>query len=99
MTPQGSGTRRAALAKPAAATLTHMARINLIEAAELDPEQEAKLERELSRHYRILTRDDRLETVARDIVQHFCIWARRGRPASDSGRSVNSRAAGERRLL
>ncbi len=44
---------------------------NLIEAAELDPEQEAKLERELSRQYHILTRDDRLETVARDIVRHF----------------------------
>ncbi len=44
---------------------------NLIEAAELDPEQEVKLERELSRQYHILTRDDRLETVAKDIVQHF----------------------------
>jgi type I restriction enzyme R subunit len=44
---------------------------NLIEAAELDPEQEAKLERELSRQYHILTRDDRLETVAKDIVRHF----------------------------
>ena len=44
---------------------------NLIEAAELDPEQEAKLERELSRQYHILTRDDRLETVAADIVRHF----------------------------
>ena len=44
---------------------------NLIEAAELDPEQEAKLERELSRQYHILTRDDRLEPVAQDIVRHF----------------------------
>ena len=44
---------------------------NLIEAAELDPEQEAKLERELSRQYHILPRDDRLETVAQDIVRHF----------------------------
>jgi type I restriction enzyme R subunit len=44
---------------------------DLIEAAELDPEQEAKLERELSRQYHILTRDDRLETVAQDIVRHF----------------------------
>ncbi len=44
---------------------------SLIEAAELDPEQEAKLERELSRQYHILTRDDRLETVAKDIVRHF----------------------------
>jgi len=44
---------------------------NLIEAAELDPEQETKLERELSRQYHILTRDERLETVAQDIVRHF----------------------------
>jgi type I restriction enzyme, R subunit len=44
---------------------------DLIEAAELDPEQEARLERELSRQYHILTRDDRLETVAQDIVRHF----------------------------
>jgi len=44
---------------------------NVIEAAELDPEQEAKLEQELSRQYHILTRDDRLDTVAQDIVRHF----------------------------
>jgi type I restriction enzyme R subunit len=44
---------------------------DLIESAELDPDQEAKLERELSRQYHILTRDDRLETVAQDIVRHF----------------------------
>ena len=44
---------------------------NLIEAAQLDPDQEEKLERELSRQYHILTRDDRLETVAQDIVRHF----------------------------
>jgi type I restriction enzyme R subunit len=44
---------------------------DLIEAAELEPDQEAKLERELSRQYHILTRDDRLETVAQDIVRHF----------------------------
>lgn len=43
----------------------------LIEQAELDPEQETKLERELSRQYHLLTRDDRLETVAQDIVRHF----------------------------
>jgi type I restriction enzyme, R subunit len=44
---------------------------NLIEDAELDSEQEAKLERELGRQYHILTRDDRLETIAQDIVRHF----------------------------
>jgi type I restriction enzyme, R subunit len=43
----------------------------LIEDAELDPEQETKLERELGRQYHLLTRDDRLETVAQDIVRHF----------------------------
>ena len=43
----------------------------LVEEAELDPAQEAKLERELSRQYHILTREDRLETVAQDIVRHF----------------------------
>lgn len=44
---------------------------NLIEDAELDPAQEAKLERELGRQYHIITRDDRLEKVAEDIVRHF----------------------------
>lgn len=43
----------------------------LIEEAELDADQEAKLERELSRQYHLLTRDDRLGTVAQDIVRHF----------------------------
>ncbi len=43
----------------------------LIEAAALDPEQEAKLERELSRQYHILTREDRLEKITSGIVQHF----------------------------
>ena len=43
----------------------------VIEEVELDPEQEEKLERELGRQYHLLTRDDRLETVAKDIVSHF----------------------------
>ncbi len=43
----------------------------LIEDADLDPEQEGKLERELGRQYHLITRDDRLDTVARDIVRHF----------------------------
>ncbi|TKB83697.1 MAG: type I restriction endonuclease subunit R [Nitrospira sp.] len=44
---------------------------NLIEAAGLDDEQEKRLERELGRQYQLLTRDERLETIAKDIVQHF----------------------------
>jgi type I restriction enzyme R subunit len=43
----------------------------LIEDAELDAEQETKLERVLGRQYHLITRDDRLETVAADIVRHF----------------------------
>lgn len=44
---------------------------DLIEAAELDEVAEKKLERELGRQYHLITRGDRLNTVARDIVHHF----------------------------
>ena len=43
----------------------------VIEDAMLDEAQEAKLEREFSREYHLLTRDERLEKIAEDIVQHF----------------------------
>ncbi len=43
----------------------------LIEDAGLDEDQEAKLEKTLGRQYHLITRDDRLETVARDVVRHF----------------------------
>ncbi len=43
----------------------------LIEDADLDAEQEGKLEKILGRQYHLITRDDRLETVAQDIVRHF----------------------------
>ena len=43
----------------------------VVEAAELDEDQEKKLEREFARQYHLITRDDRLEAVARDIVAHF----------------------------
>ncbi len=42
----------------------------LLEDAELDEAQERKLEREFSREYHLITRDDRLEKIAEDIVQH-----------------------------
>src|SRR5262249_38255875 len=44
---------------------------DLIEAAGLDEAQEDRLEQVLGKQYHILTRDDRLETVAKDIVTHF----------------------------
>ena len=43
----------------------------MLEEAELDEEQEKKLEREFAREYHLITRDDRLETVAEDLVAHF----------------------------
>jgi type I restriction enzyme R subunit len=43
----------------------------LIEDASLDEDQEARLEKVLGRQYHLITRDDRLETVAQDIVRHF----------------------------
>ena len=43
----------------------------VIEDAGLDEEQEKRLERDLGRMYHLLTRDDRLETVAKDVVRHF----------------------------
>jgi type I restriction enzyme, R subunit len=43
----------------------------ILEAAELDEEQERKLEHELAREYHLITRDERLETIAADLVQHF----------------------------
>lgn len=44
---------------------------SLIEDADLSEEGEKKLERELGRQYHLITRDERLETIAKDLVQHF----------------------------
>ena len=43
----------------------------ILEEAELDEAQEKKLEREFSKQYHLITREDRLETIARDVVEHF----------------------------
>jgi type I restriction enzyme R subunit len=43
----------------------------LIEDAELNEAQEKRLEREFAREYHLITRDDRLEKIAGDIVAHF----------------------------
>ena len=44
---------------------------DLLDAAALDEEQEKKVEREFACQYHLITRDDRLEAVAADIVDHF----------------------------
>jgi type I restriction enzyme R subunit len=43
----------------------------VLDAAMLDGAGEARLEQLLGQKYHLITRDDRLETVAKDIVQHF----------------------------
>ena len=51
----------------------------LLEEAELDEDQEKKLEREFAREYHLITRDERLETVAADLVKHFLGRGYRGK--------------------
>ena len=43
----------------------------VIEEAELDEDQEKKLERVLARQYHLITRAERLDKIAADIVRHF----------------------------
>lgn len=43
----------------------------LLDSEDLDAAQQAKLEREFARETEVIKRDDRLDTIARDIVYHF----------------------------
>jgi type I restriction enzyme, R subunit len=43
----------------------------IIESADLDDDQQAKLEREFAREYQLITREERLEKVAEDLVAHY----------------------------
>ena len=45
--------------------------VNILDEADLSDEQEAKLEREFANAYHIITREERLEIIAEDIVEHF----------------------------
>ncbi len=51
----------------------------VLDEAALDEAQEAKLEREFAHEYLLITRDDRLEKIAEDIVQHFIGRGQRGK--------------------
>jgi type I restriction enzyme R subunit len=44
---------------------------DIIESAELDEDQQAKLEREFAKEYQLITREDRLEKIAEDLVAHY----------------------------
>ena len=43
----------------------------VIDDADLNEEQEAKLEQTIRHQYHLITRDDRLEKIAADLVEHF----------------------------
>ena len=43
----------------------------IVDEADLDESQERQLARTLGQQYELITRDDRLEAVAKDIVEHF----------------------------
>ena len=43
----------------------------LLEGADLDEDQSRKVEREFAREYHLITRYDRLDAIAADLVQHF----------------------------
>lgn len=48
---------------------------NAVEAADLDDAQQDKLERDLSREYHIVTSSKRLDTIAKDFVEHYSgLW-------------------------
>ncbi len=44
---------------------------DIIEKGELNEDQEEKLSREFSKEYQIITREDRLDAISEDIVNHF----------------------------
>jgi type I restriction enzyme R subunit len=51
----------------------------LLDEAALDEEQEKKLQREFARQYHLITREDRLDQIAKDLVQHFAARGYRGK--------------------
>lgn len=44
---------------------------DICEQADLDDDQERKLEKEFAREYHLITRDDRLDRIGEDIVAHY----------------------------
>ena len=53
--------------------------VDAIESADLDDVQENQLEREFAREYHLITREERLEEIAKDIVRHFLGRGYRGK--------------------
>ena len=53
--------------------------VQIFETAELDETQESRIERDLPIQYRVITREGRLEAIAKDIVSHFMGRGYRGK--------------------
>ncbi len=51
----------------------------ILEQVDLDEDQQEKIEREFSREYHLITREERLEVIAEDIVSHFIGRGYRGK--------------------
>ena len=51
----------------------------ILESAELDETQESRLEQEFAIQYHVITREERLEAIAEDIVSHFMERGYRGK--------------------
>ena len=51
----------------------------ILEAAELNETQESRIEREFASEYQVITRGERLEAIAEDIVSHFMGRGHRGK--------------------
>lgn len=51
----------------------------IIETAELGESQERRLSKEFGREYHLITRDERLDRIAKDIVEHFMSRGYRGK--------------------
>ena len=51
----------------------------ILEAAEIDETQESRVEQEFAIQYNVITREERLEVIAEDIVSHFMGRGYRGK--------------------
>lgn len=51
----------------------------VLERAALDEDEEQRFARDFAREYHLITRDDRLETIAGDIVDHFLARGQQGK--------------------
>jgi type I restriction enzyme R subunit len=51
----------------------------ILEAAELDEDQERRLAREFAKEYHLITDEDRLDTIAVDLVDHFVSRGHQGK--------------------